>query len=867
MAVIPNTKNSIDGGQVVARPVPKPAPTPAPDVKVTPVAPKPVVTTPAPATPAPATDSPGSIAQRLAAEAAAKKAADDKAAKDKADAKEAEDAAEAKRVLDAKRAAFAAKEAADEAKAKAGEAAELLAKAKTAKEAQEALDNLNKLKAEADAAEATRLATAKARQDAIDSAAALVAADKAIADAKTTEDTAVALAAYNKTKEDKDATFKANEDAVNVARVNATKVVVGTDKDTKDNPVVTAPVTGSTSVPVVTGSTTTYTDQFGTVRDLDPDFNQIPFDSLADNIKNVIIRNAALTGVTPEAYYAMRGGVNTSGYYGDAYGIHSVEGVSLSDEEYQEAIDGKSGVAAGVAVNAARAEKIKEVTGEDPAWLQQSINAAEKAGVEWPNKDDSGTKKKTYTDKFGNVKELDPEFNALGFDELPENIKKNIIDNAKLNNMTPEAYYAMRGGVNKSGYFGDAYGVNSQTGVSLTDEEYAAAVEGKSGPAAGAAVNAAQAEKVQEVTGKEAPGLQGSIDAAEEAGIPWTGPTPTTPVVPPENKTKVPPVVPPVVSPVDETNDPNYTKVDPLIVPPVVTPGGTTTVPGAKTSEELAREDAFEQIKSIFKSYGIEDLGEEVANYMKQGKGPNETVMLLKQSIPYNRRFNGNVQRAKAGLNVVSEAEYIALENSYSETLKAYGLTSMLTNDRKKNEILFASYIGADIAPTEFRQRIQLTVDRVQNADPAILSTLKSFYPTLNDSDLVSYFLNPADSLPRLQEKVTAGEIGAAALGQGLTTNESSAAGLAAYGVDRQAALQGYSNIATVLPESAKLGDIYSETGVTYNQQTGEQEFFKNSDAARRKRETLASKERASFAGSSGNASNALNTRPTSGQI
>jgi len=743
MAVIPNTKNSIDGGQVVAKPKPVVAtPVPTQSSKDE----KDARPTPAPA-PAPIPEAEvdpriaaGERAAAVAKAAAEKAAADAKAAADKAAAdKKAADQAEADKL-----------KADSDARIAAGKAAQAKADADAATAAQQAKADAD-AKAAADAAIAAKVAAEKALEDArlTEKAAADSAALKADSDARMAAGMralAVADPAAAKALADKAAADKAEIDA-NAADLAADKLRL--EKEAADKAAADKAETDAAKADLAADiaaykakadasgnkKVTQYVDQFGTVRDLDPDFNQIPFDSLADNIKNNVIKNAAIMGITPEAYYAMRGGVNMSGYYGDAYGIHSVEGVSLTDDEYQQAIAGKSGAEMGAAINAARAAKIKAKTGNDPAWLQQAKDDAEKNGVPFTATTTTSSTSTTTT--------------------------------------------------------------TSNTSTTTT-----------------------------------------------------TSNTSTTVIVPPENT----------------TNNPDYTTDDPKIVPPVIVPGGTTTVPGAKTDAELAREDAFAQMKDVFNSYGLGSLGTKIEGYMKDNKGPNETVLLLKQSDEYNKRFNGNVQRAKAGLNVVSEAEYIALENSYSETLKAYGLTSMLSNDRVKNETLFASYIGADIAPTEFKNRIDLTIMRVQNADPTILKTLKTFYPSLEDADLVSYFLNPADSLPRLQQKVTAGEIGAAAVGQGLNTNEATAAGLAAYGVDRQAALQGYSNIAEMLPGAQKLSSIYNEADIKYGQAQAEAEVFKGNQDAASKRKRLASMERAAFSGSSG-VSNASLGQSTQGNF
>jgi len=279
--------------------------------------------------------------------------------------------------------------------------------------------------------------------------------------------------------------------------------------------------------------------------------------------------------------------------------------------------------------------------------------------------------------------------------------------------------------------------------------------------------------------------------------------------------------------------------------------GGRVTLEGPSDAE-LARMDAFAQLQDLFDSYGLGSLAGKISEYMKQGKGPNETVLLLKQSEEYNKRFYGNTLRKTAGLNVISEAAYLELEDSYANTLRAYGLGNMLSTDRTKNEAMFAKYMGNDLAGPEFKSRIKLASDRVMNADAMTKELFKKFYPNLTDADLVAYFLSPADTLSKLEEKVTSAEIGSAAVAQGLETSMASATELAKFGIDRAAAVQGYSEIKEALPTTQKLGDIYGETGIKYDQATGEAEFLKGNQDAAVKRKRLKSLERASFQGETG---------------
>jgi len=276
-------------------------------------------------------------------------------------------------------------------------------------------------------------------------------------------------------------------------------------------------------------------------------------------------------------------------------------------------------------------------------------------------------------------------------------------------------------------------------------------------------------------------------------------------------------------------------------------------------AEKAEKRDAFALVQDTMRSYGFTDAElAELSGYIESSiidpnVGPNAAILGMRNLKVYKQRFVGNETRVKAGLNALSEGEYLQQEKDYGQYFREYGVQNLATRER------MGILIGNDISAIEAKNRIGLAVDRVKNADANIIKQLKTYYPTLEDKDLVSYFLSPTEYLPELKRKVTASEIGAAALGQGFT-DTSRSLGYADYGVDRSGALEGYASLASVLPTTSKLGDIYGETGIAYTQQTGEEEFLKASDAAKRKRNILASKERASFEGSAGNAPGAYST-------
>lgn len=278
-------------------------------------------------------------------------------------------------------------------------------------------------------------------------------------------------------------------------------------------------------------------------------------------------------------------------------------------------------------------------------------------------------------------------------------------------------------------------------------------------------------------------------------------------------------------------------------------------VPNQKQSE--VDRDAYALLESIFRSYGLESLVPVIRGYMEQNLGVEQAKLKLKTEQAYKDRFKGNEIRLAKGLNVISEAEYLELENDYSETLRAYGISDYFgiatdATSRLARQQKMADVIGNDISATEFKSRVSTAVSRVKEADTNTKDAFKALYG-INDNDLVRYFLDPTQGSEQLKTKATAAEISGAAVSSGLSgTSLGTAEELARLGVDKSTALTGYASIAGFLPRTEFLGQVYDETGIQYNRASAEAETFKGLASEKRKREQLAALEEAQFGGSSG---------------
>lgn len=259
--------------------------------------------------------------------------------------------------------------------------------------------------------------------------------------------------------------------------------------------------------------------------------------------------------------------------------------------------------------------------------------------------------------------------------------------------------------------------------------------------------------------------------------------------------------------------------------------------------------DAYYAVSALFKSYGLGSLTGKIYDYVKNGYSGDTISLLLQDSKEYKARFAGNEARKKAGLPVLTPAEYLATEASYKQIMQQAGLPSGFYDQPSD----FNNWIGKNVSPSEIQSRVDLATQATTLANPDYRKALNQM--GVSDKDLAAYFLDQKKALPFLQKSAATAAVGAAALGQGLTFDKDYAAKLATEGVTADQARQGYSNVAQELGTMESLGAIY---GQKWDQRTSEQAVFEGNAEATAKRQKLISQERGNFSGAAGAARGGL---------
>lgn len=406
-------------------------------------------------------------------------------------------------------------------------------------------------------------------------------------------------------------------------------------------------------------------------------------------------------------------------------------------------------------------------------------------------------------------------FKAVPYDQLPAEDKAVLEANAKSEGLASgKDYYNKRGGVNASGYYGDSY----IEGITLTDAEYAAAKAAGTLGRTGLSINAAAGKKAynyylsQGLTPAQAEAKSGYNSAGA------------------------------VVGGVGGSTGSGSTG------------SGGQFGPGSKGYDE--RKSAYDLLYDQFAKYGLQSLVAPLEGLIKEGIPASEFAIRLRETEGYQKRFAANKARIQKGLKAISEAEYIGLEDAYQGIMRQYGMPeSYYTRGDLGRQEGFEKFIAGDVSPAELETRISTAYNRVINSNPEVVQALKQYYPNITNGDILSYALDPEKALTDINKKVTAAEIGGAAIGAGLGIGMARAEELGAFGVSKAQAQQGYQTIADILPSAKKLSDIYAKQGLgAYDQAVAEQEVFGISGAttAAQKRRKLTELETAQFSGSTG---------------
>jgi|DEB0MinimDraft_10_1074344.scaffolds.fasta_scaffold01362_6 hypothetical protein len=242
------------------------------------------------------------------------------------------------------------------------------------------------------------------------------------------------------------------------------------------------------------------------------------------------------------------------------------------------------------------------------------------------------------------------------------------------------------------------------------------------------------------------------------------------------------------------------------------------------------QESAYTIIGNILAEYDLQELGPFVNRMVFEENVIDTNIIIgeIRQQDVYKKRFAGNIARRNAGLNVLSEGEYIAMENAYRQLMRQSGLPVGFYDANDD----FTNLIANDVSIAELSERVNQGYEAVMNADPAVVSEMRRLY-NIGDGELAAYFLDPEKATPTLLQQARSAQIaGQAVLQAEMQLTEDQARQLAQAGVTAEQARSGFGAIAQA---EELFGALPGQTGEDISQAEQVAGVFGTSAAAQQR--------------------------------
>lgn len=219
---------------------------------------------------------------------------------------------------------------------------------------------------------------------------------------------------------------------------------------------------------------------------------------------------------------------------------------------------------------------------------------------------------------------------------------------------------------------------------------------------------------------------------------------------------------------------------------------GDTSTEKDKEDNATENANAFATIKEALNKYGLGSLADWAWPLAQQGYSVAYVLQQLRDRPEFKARFPAIEIREKNGLTPLSPADYVALESQYDTAIHQTGMTGLF--DRND---LYTKWIGGDVSASEVHDRAQAAYQAAMGEPLDVRAELVRMYGPDASGVATAYFLDPTNSLPKIQQRLRSGEIagGSSRSGYGLLTREE-AESLADLGISGQQAQAGFGDLA-----------------------------------------------------------------------
>ena len=213
------------------------------------------------------------------------------------------------------------------------------------------------------------------------------------------------------------------------------------------------------------------------------------------------------------------------------------------------------------------------------------------------------------------------------------------------------------------------------------------------------------------------------------------------------------------------------------------------------------------------------------------------------------KNYLANFDKIKGNTTgITTIAELNQARESYKTLLSYYGMTDIANNSTADQ------FLIGNISPQEAADRMQTAFNAVKYADAALKEQLKTFYPSLTDTDIAKTILGVGKTVGQLEQELNVAGIKAESATAGLQSTLD-ATQLAAQGVTRAEARTGFQNVAGSLANAQAAATRAGQDASTIQTELESEQLL---GMKSKRRAQLAAREQGLMAGQSGAGQSAL---------
>lgn len=227
----------------------------------------------------------------------------------------------------------------------------------------------------------------------------------------------------------------------------------------------------------------------------------------------------------------------------------------------------------------------------------------------------------------------------------------------------------------------------------------------------------------------------------------------------------------------------------------------------AQAAEEkrLRSMNAIAAMRGLMDTYGLGTLMGKIQGWITDGYEADAIMALIRQTPEYDNRFPAMKALASKG-RAISEAEYIAYEQTAAQYESLYGLPAgMLTSKDRITDLL-----SKEVSARELEERT-IKASQSQYALPEEYRRTFREYYGVDSGGLTAYFLDPEVATPLLEKQFVSAQIGSEAAMQGVGVGADVSEMLYQQGIAREQAREGFQRVAGARELTTGRGDVVTQ--------------------------------------------------------